>query len=340
MKTSYLHKTAVVLIAMLLGGVIGAAEAKIEKPTRTTPYDWQCQDASGAPISNHQRPEIAIIECINNPTGAKVQGGTYRINRTAPVPGPQPEPEPCPEKPADETRSEDCPVGTTGVWSQSRTHTSAPAPTCWVAEGWAPSVPPAGACETPPTPALAAPVISAVRAPNAANPDRSNITISWASVTRATAYAIERCSGRTCEDYALLATVNAPAASYLNNNLPGGLALKYRVRAVSGEEFSAYSNILEERTPVTLPASGTARLSWIAPTRNEDNSPLTDLAGFRVLYGPSAATLIQTAQIESAGATSYVVSNLTPGTWFFALKAYTTHGAESALSNIASKTIP
>jgi hypothetical protein len=35
-----------------------------------------------------------------------------------------------------------------------------------------------------------------------------------------------------------------------------------------------------------------------------------------------------------------VIENLSPATWYFAVKAYNTANAESAFSNIASKTIP
>jgi hypothetical protein len=37
---------------------------------------------------------------------------------------------------------------------------------------------------------------------------------------------------------------------------------------------------------------------------------------------------------------TYVLSNLAAGTWYFSINAYTTAGAESVVSNIASKTIP
>ena len=36
---------------------------------------------------------------------------------------------------------------------------------------------------------------------------------------------------------------------------------------------------------------------------------------------------------------TYVVKNLYPGAWYFAVSAYTTSGTESALSEVVSKTI-
>jgi hypothetical protein len=38
--------------------------------------------------------------------------------------------------------------------------------------------------------------------------------------------------------------------------------------------------------------------------------------------------------------TSYLVDNLSPGTWYFQVRSYTTAGTESDASNLASKAIP
>lgn len=82
-----------------------------------------------------------------------------------------------------------------------------------------------------------------------------------------------------------------------------------------------------------------AFLTWTPPTANTDGTPLTNLAGYRVAWGRSASVLDQVAQIENPAASSYTVDNLAPGPWFFAVRAYTAQGAESALSNIATKTL-
>lgn len=87
------------------------------------------------------------------------------------------------------------------------------------------------------------------------------------------------------------------------------------------------------------PGDAQAIVRWTPPTQNTDNSTLTDLAGYRVNWGASASTLTQVAQVPNAAATSYTVTSLTPGTWYFAVKAYTTAGVESALSSVASKVI-
>jgi hypothetical protein len=92
---------------------------------------------------------------------------------------------------------------------------------------------------------------------------------------------------------------------------------------------------------VTQPASsGTATLSWTAPTTNTNGSALTNLAGYHIYYGTSPSALATAINVANPGTTSYSVSSLPSGTWYFAVNAYTTSGVDSVLSNTGSKTIP
>jgi len=84
---------------------------------------------------------------------------------------------------------------------------------------------------------------------------------------------------------------------------------------------------------------GAATLSWTPPTQNTDGSTLSNLSGYRIYYGTSSSALNQTIQVSGAGMSRYVIVDLTAGTYYFAVKAVTSGGTESALSNIASKTI-
>jgi hypothetical protein len=86
-------------------------------------------------------------------------------------------------------------------------------------------------------------------------------------------------------------------------------------------------------------ATGSATVSWVPPTQNTDGSTLATLAGYRIGYGTSASTLDRTVEITNAGLTSYVIDNLAPGTYYFAVKALTSGGLESDYSSVASKTI-
>ena len=117
-------------------------------------------------------------------------------------------------------------------------------------------------------------------------------------------------------------------------------------------QVATYSGIVisvtDGASSVSLPAFsitvataqlGSATLSWTPPTLNEDGSPLTNLKGYRVYYGTSSSNLSTVLDIPTAGVATAVIENLSPATWYFALKAYNTSNVESSLSNIASKTI-
>ncbi len=82
-----------------------------------------------------------------------------------------------------------------------------------------------------------------------------------------------------------------------------------------------------------------AKLTWIAPTKNADNTPLTDLAGYKVKRGTAPG--VHTAQtIDVGNVTTHTVDNLPSTTHYFVVTAYDTAGNESAVSNEASKVIP
>lgn len=90
---------------------------------------------------------------------------------------------------------------------------------------------------------------------------------------------------------------------------------------------------------VTQSASGSATLNWTPPTQNTDGTSLTDLAGYRIRYGTSSSNLDKSVELANPGLTSYVIENLTPGTWYFSIRVYTKSGTESSPTNVASKTV-
>jgi hypothetical protein len=113
----------------------------------------------------------------------------------------------------------------------------------------------------------------------------------------------------------------------------------------------SYSNIVvgvsDGKASASLPAFGIAvnqvsfgavTLSWTPPTQNTDGSALTNLSGYKVVYGTSSSALTQTMQVN-AGVSSVVVENLAPATYYFAVRAVTSAGMESVNSNVASKVL-
>ena len=141
-------------------------------------------------------------------------------------------------------------------------------------------------------------------------------------------------------------------------NKPAWAAFSTTTGRLSGTPSSAqtgtYSNIVIKVSDGSATASlrafsivvsstttnGSATLSWTPPTRNTDGSTLTNLAGYRILYGTSPGSPNRTIQVANPGTSRYVVENLAAGTWYFSVRAYSTGGAESTASNTASKSVP
>lgn len=86
-------------------------------------------------------------------------------------------------------------------------------------------------------------------------------------------------------------------------------------------------------------SGGQADLSWTPPTANTNGTPLTDLSGYRVVWGTSATALTSVVQLATPGVSRYTVTGLPAGTMFFGVKAYNSTGVESLLSNVVSKAI-
>jgi hypothetical protein len=117
-------------------------------------------------------------------------------------------------------------------------------------------------------------------------------------------------------------------------------------------DVRAFANIIisvsDGKTNVSLPAfsisvtqsaESSINLSWTAPTQNANGTALTNLAGYYVYYGTSANQLTQSVRIANPATMSYVVSNLSPGTWYFAIVSFTTANEESTNSVIVSANV-
>jgi hypothetical protein len=85
--------------------------------------------------------------------------------------------------------------------------------------------------------------------------------------------------------------------------------------------------------------NGTATLIWTPVTQNTDGTLLTDLAGYRVLYGSSVSAMDTVVVLPDPNMVTYVVTNLPSGTWYFTVGAYTSAGTQGAMSNVGTKTI-
>jgi hypothetical protein len=82
-----------------------------------------------------------------------------------------------------------------------------------------------------------------------------------------------------------------------------------------------------------------ALISWNSPTRNTDDSVLTDLTGFKIYYGMFVGDYDNTITINNAGLSSYLVENLAAADWCFVMVAFNSSGTESTYSAGVCKTI-
>ena len=80
-------------------------------------------------------------------------------------------------------------------------------------------------------------------------------------------------------------------------------------------------------------------MSWTPPTENQDNTPLTDLAGYRIYYGVSSGNYSDSIVINNPRLTSYLIENLASATWYFSMTAVNSSDIESVNSAEVSKSI-
>ena len=85
-------------------------------------------------------------------------------------------------------------------------------------------------------------------------------------------------------------------------------------------------------------AAENINISWNSPVMNMDDSPLTDLSGYKIYYGIESN--VYTHSINVGNVTTYRANKFFAGnTYYFTVKAYDHIGNESPYSNEVSLTI-
>jgi Putative Ig domain len=134
-------------------------------------------------------------------------------------------------------------------------------------------------------------------------------------------------------------TTFSPATGQISGTPAAASAGTYSNIVISVSDGTASASLSPFSIAVNQVSNGTATVNWSPPTENTNGTALTGLAGYQIHYGNSSNALTQTVQVSNAGLSSYTLTNLTAGTWYFGVTAYTSSGEQSAMSNVASKTI-
>jgi len=120
----------------------------------------------------------------------------------------------------------------------------------------------------------------------------------------------------------------------------------------SAGDVGVYSNIVisvsDGQATDSLPAFavsveaislGSTTLNWTAPTDNEDGTPLTDLAGYNLYWGTTPGDYPNSVTINNASVTTYLIENLSPGTYEFVATSFNTSGVESRFSGSVTRVV-
>ncbi|OFZ40645.1 MAG: hypothetical protein A2070_06240 [Bdellovibrionales bacterium GWC1_52_8] len=95
--------------------------------------------------------------------------------------------------------------------------------------------------------------------------------------------------------------------------------------------------------PITMEKAvpGSITLRWDAPVANTDETPIRDLASYRIHYGTASGTYTETITNVTKAATSYTVAGLVSGTrYYFSIGAVNSSGVESDLAAELVKEAP
>jgi hypothetical protein len=154
------------------------------------------------------------------------------------------------------------------------------------------------------------------------------------------------------------ASASAGAPTFSASGLPSWASINSSTGEISGTPTSSNvgmsgdiivsasdGNVVASMAPFKInvmaaaAVTGSASLSWTVPTLNTNGTPVTDLAGYHIYYGTAPGALNTMIDVPGANTTQYEISNLSSGTYYFAVAAYNSMGIDSADSNEGSKTI-
>ena len=167
---------------------------------------------------------------------------------------------------------------------------------------------------------------------------------------------LELTAGETYSFTPKVVDANNDTLSFTIDRLPSWASFNNSTGQVSGtpqsDHVGTYSGITitvsdgqaeDTLGPFTITVQavslGSVTLSWTAPTQNEDGSTLEDLDGYNIYWGTQPGNYPNSVTIDNESVTTYVVENLSPGSYEFVATSFNTSGVESRYSNPAIKVV-
>ena len=107
---------------------------------------------------------------------------------------------------------------------------------------------------------------------------------------------------------------------------------------ISVSDGNATANLASFSITVNAISIGSVTLSWTAPTKNNDDSPLLNLDKYRIYWGTEPGNYPNSVTFD-ANTTTYVVEDLPFGTYEFVATSINSAGVESAYSSPTVTTV-
>jgi peptidoglycan/xylan/chitin deacetylase (PgdA/CDA1 family) len=198
----------------------------------------------------------------------------------------------------------------------------------------------AGSSPPPPPPVVVAAPTNLIATATSSN----QVNLSWTdNSNNETSFALERCTGASCSNFAALGTVSANVTSYTDSSAQPSTSYRYRVLAYSGTTASTSYPVASVTTPAApiTPLAAPSNLSATVVNGTQvtllwaDNS--SDETGFRI-ERCLGETCTNFALIKSVGAnvTTFANTGLTANqTYRYQVRAYkgTTNSAYTSILN-------
>src|SRR5690606_9412070 len=87
------------------------------------------------------------------------------------------------------------------------------------------------------------------------------------------------------------------------------------------------------------PTGGATTLTWLPPTETVRGNALTNLAGYKLLWGTSPGNYTSQRLVSNPGISSWVLDGLAAGTYYFVVVAINSLGEESGYSNMIERVV-